>query len=91
MEWLEQLDSKEVKAWQELMVDYAYIPEDWEAARAQLFELLQHDQRSTNEEDARAYLSCCAESVCTTYPLPQLSETVTEFYSRFGMESSKEM
>ena len=91
MEWLEQLGSKEAKAWQELMIDYAYIPEDWETARAQLFAQLQQDQRSANEEDARAYLSCCAESVGTTYPLPQLSETVIEFYSRFGMESSKEM
>ena len=91
MDWLQKLDPTEAKAWQELMIDYAYIPEDWEEARAQLFELLQQDQRRTNEEDARAYLSCCAESVGTTYPLPQLSETVTEFYSRFGMESSKEM
>lgn len=91
MDWLQKLDSTEAKAWQDLMIDYAYVPEDWEEARAQLFALLQHDQRSTNEEDARAYLSCCAESVGTTYPLPQLSETVTEFYSRFGMESSKEM
>jgi hypothetical protein len=91
MEWLEKLDSQEAEAWQELMIDYAYIPEDWEEARTQLFALLQKDQRSTNEEDARAYLSCCAESVGTTYPLPQLSETVIEFYSRFGMESSKEM
>ena len=91
MDWLQKLDPTEAKAWQDLMIDYAYIPEDWEEARAQLFALLQQDQRSTNEEDARAYLSCCAESVGTTYPLPQLSETVTEFYSRFGMESSKEM
>ena len=91
MEWLQKLDSKEAKAWQELMIDYAYISEDWEAARAQLFALLQQDQRSTNEEDARAYLSCCAESVGTTYPLPQLSETVIEFYSRFGMERRKEL
>lgn len=91
MDWLQKLDSTEAKAWQHLMIDYAYVPEDWEEARAQLFVLLQKDQRSTNEEDARAYLSCCAESVGTTYPLPQLSETVTEFYSRFGMESSKEM
>jgi len=91
MDWLQKLDSTEAKAWQDLMIDYAYVPEDWEEARAQLFVLLQKDQRSTNEEEARAYLSCCAESVGTTYPLPQLSETVTEFYSRFGMESSKEM
>ena len=91
MDWLQKLDSTEAKAWQDLMIDYAYVPEDWEEARAQLFVLLQKDQRSTNEEEARAYLSCCAESVGTTYPLPQLSETVTAFYSRFGMESSKEM
>ena len=53
MDWLQKLDPKEAIAWQELMIDYAYIPEEWEAARAQLFAMLQQDQRSTKEEDAR--------------------------------------
>ena len=36
---------KGAEAWQELMIDYAYIPEDWEEARTQLFALLQKDQK----------------------------------------------
>ena len=89
MDWMEKLDSEEAKAWEELMVDYSYDPDDWNEARVQLLQMLKTDRRNASEGDMRSYLSCCAESVGSVHPLPDLKETVEEFYSRFGMENSK--
>ena len=51
MNWMEKLDSEETKAWQELMVDYAYDWDDWNEAREQLLQLLKIDHRDAAEAD----------------------------------------
>ena len=88
MNWLEKLVSEETKAWQELMVDYPYDSDDWNEAREQLLQLLKIDQRNSSEADLRSYLSCCAETVGSVHPLPDLKDTVNDFYLRYGMENS---
>ena len=69
MDWIDKLDSKNARAWEELMVDYLYDLDDWNEARVQLLQLLKNDQRNASESDLRAYLSCCAESavLCILY------------------------
>ena len=89
MEWLTNMDNTEAKAWEEIMIDYSYSSDDWQVARDQLLKRLQNDQKQATERDIRAYLSCCAESVGSAYPLPDLCDIVDEFYERFGMENSK--
>ena len=89
MDWIDKLDSKNARAWEELMVDYLYDLDDRNEARVHLLQLLKNDQRNASESDLRAYLSCCAESAGSVHPIPELKETVEEFYSRFGMENSK--
>ena len=88
MNWMEKLDSEETKAWQELMIHYAYDSDDWNEAREQLLQLLKIDHRDASEADLRSYLSCCAESVGSVHPLPDLKDTVNDFYLRYGMENS---
>ena len=88
MEWLTNMDKTEAKAWEELMIDYSYSMEDWQVARDRLLKQLRKDQNQATEKDIRAYLSCCAESLGSVHPLPDLCDTVDEFYERFGMENS---
>ena len=88
MEWLTNMDKTEAKAWEELMIDYSYSMEDWQVARDRLLKRLHNDQKQATEKDIRAYLSCCAESLGSVHPLPDLGDTVDEFYERFGMENS---
>ena len=88
MNWMEKLDPEDTKAWQELMVDYPYDSDDWNEAREQLLQILKNDQRNASEADMRSYLSCCAETVGSVNPLPDLKDTVNDFYLRYGMENS---
>jgi len=88
MNWMEKLNSEEAKAWQELMFDYPYDTDDLNEAREQLLQLLKIDHRDASEADLRSYLSCCAESVGSVHPLPDLKDTVNDFYLRYGMENS---
>ena len=88
MSWLDNISSQESKEWQEVMLAHAYDLEEWGDAREKLLKLLQNDQRKADEASLRSYISCCAESIGSVHPLPDLSEIVSEFYQKYGMESS---
>ena len=74
MEWLPNMDKTEAKAWEEIMIDYSYSLEDWQVARDRLLKRLHNDQKQATEKDIRAYLSCCAESLGSVHPLPDLCD-----------------
>jgi hypothetical protein len=88
MSWLDNIAPKESKEWQEVMLGYAFDVEEWGVARNKLLKLLQNDQRKADEASIRSYISCCAESIGSVHPLPDLAEVVSEFYQKYGMESS---
>ena len=88
MSWLDNISSQESKEWQEVMLAHAYDLEEWGDAREKLLKLLQNDQRKADEASLRSYISCCAESIGSVHPLPDLSEIVSEFYQKYGMENS---
>ena len=89
MSWLDNISPQESKEWQEVMLAHAYDLEEWGDAREKLLKLLQNNQRMADEASIRSYISCCAESIGSVHPLPDLSEIVSEFYQKYGMESSK--
>jgi hypothetical protein len=88
MSWLDNISPQESKEWQEVMLAHAYDLEEWGDAREKLLKLLQNDQRKADEASLRSYISCCAESIGSVHPIPDLSEIVSEFYQKYGMESS---
>jgi hypothetical protein len=87
--WLENIAPEESKEWQNVMLAHAFDVEDWGVARGKLLKLLQNDQRKADEASIRSYISCCAESIGSVHPLPDLAEVVSVFYQKYGMESSK--
>ena len=89
MSWLENIANKESRKWQEVMLANAYDLEEWGDAREKLLKLLQNDQKKSDEASLRSYISCCAESIGSVHPLPDLAEVVCEFYQKYGMENSK--
>ena len=89
MSWLDNISLQESKEWQEVMLAHAYDLEEWGDAREKLLKLLQNDERKADEASLRSYISCCAESIGSVHPLPDLAEVVSEFYQKYGMESSK--
>jgi hypothetical protein len=89
MSWLDNISPQESKEWQEVMLAHAYDLEEWGDAREKLLKLLQNNQRKADEASLRSYISCCAESIGSVHPLPDLSEIVSEFYQKYGMENSK--
>ena len=89
MSWLDNISPQESKEWQEVMLAHAYDLEEWGVAREKLLILLLNDQRKADEVSIRSYISCCAESIGSVQPLPELAEVVFEFYQKYGMESSK--
>jgi hypothetical protein len=88
MSWLDIISPQESNEWQEVILAYAFDVEEWGDAREKLLKLLQNDQRKADEVSIRSYISCCAESIGSVHPLPDLSEIVSEFYQKYGMESS---
>jgi hypothetical protein len=88
MSWLDNISPQESKEWQEVMLAHAYDLEEWGDAREKLLKLLQNNQRMADEASIRSYISCCAESIGSVHPLPELAEVVSEFYQKYGMESS---
>lgn len=88
MIWFDTISPKESKEWQEVMIAYAFDVEDWRDAREKLLKLLQNEQKKADEASIRSYISCCAESISSVHPLPDLSEIVSEFYQKYGMENS---
>tara|TARA_B100000941_G_C28436492_1_gene517240 strand:- start:150 stop:422 length:273 start_codon:yes stop_codon:yes gene_type:complete len=88
MTWLSEMTVKEARSWEDLMVDYSYDSFEWKEARDRLIFLLSTDGKKSSEEEIRSYLACCAESVGSIHPLPELVEVVSDFYLEFGMENS---
>lgn len=88
MTWLSDMDAKEARSWEDLMVDYSYDTDEWKVARNRLLFLLSKDNKESSEAEIRSYLSCCAESIGSLHPLPELEEVVADFYLQFGMENS---
>ena len=84
MSWLENIADKESRKWQEVMLAHAYDLEEWGDAREKLLKLLQNDQKKSDEASLRSYISCCAESLGSVHPLPDLGEVVFEFYQNMG-------
>ena len=89
MSWLKNIANEQSKEWQEVMLAHAYDLEEWGDAREKLLKLLQNNQKKADEASIRSYISCCAESLGSVHPLPDLSEVVSEFYQKYGMENSK--
>jgi hypothetical protein len=89
MSWLDIISPQESKEWQEVMLAYSFDVEEWGDARDKLLKLLQNDQKKADEASIRSYISCCAESIGSVHPLPDVAEVVSEFYQKYGMESSK--
>jgi hypothetical protein len=88
MHWLDNISPQESKEWQEVMLGHAFDVEEWRVARENLLKLLKNDLRKADEGSIRSYISCCAESIGSVHPLPDLAEVVSEFYQKYGMESS---
>ena len=88
MSWLNIISSEESKEWQEVMLYLSFDLGEWEKARFKILELLQNDRRTADEASIRSYISCCAESIGSVHPLPDLGDIVNEFYQKYGMESS---
>lgn len=88
MTWLTDMDAKEARSWEDLMVDYSYDTDEWKVARDRLLFLLSKDSKKSSEAEIRSYLACCAESIGSLHPLPELEEVVADFYLQFGMENS---
>ena len=76
-EWLAAIDSS------------SFGPEEWEEAAQFLLEKLHSDKLQASFTEIKEYLSCCAQSVIGSYPLPSLVEIVTEFYELYGLDSAK--
>lgn len=85
-----ELNQTEKKKWGEEMLQHSFDEDDWMKARSSLIQLLFNDRKVANEEAVRSYISCCAEASSGTYPLPQLTDLVTDFYNQYGMESARE-
>ncbi len=86
MKTLGELSEVEQEAWHQVMLDHAFDHEDWERARTRLIGLLAQAGKIARESSMRSYLSCCAEAVSVSTPLPDLAEALEDFYLRCGME-----
>ncbi len=85
---ISELTEVERYEWYETMTHYAFDLKDWEDARTLLISYLFKDRKTAEESEIRSYLTCCAESVSGSTPLPNLSSTLSEFYIKFGMEET---
>lgn len=88
MNSISQLSQEEQKAWYETMTEHSFDELEWEDARKTLLRLLDQENRQAEEAAIRAYVSCCAEAVSGSMPLPSLSSIVEDFFSRYGMEEA---
>jgi hypothetical protein len=89
MDWLTTLDKIEAKKWEDVFINYSFDLEEWTVARETLLALIDKDKKIASELHIRSYMTCCAESVSTTHPIPDLVEVINEFYGRFGMDNAK--
>ena len=84
------MSEEEADAWGLVMLGHAFEEREWKEGRARLQELLDADGKRTEESSLRSYLSCCAESVGGSHPLPSLASLVEELYEAYGMENAKD-
>ena len=89
-DWLSEMSKEEADAWGEIMLGHAFEERDWKDGRARLQELLETDGKRADESSLSSYLSCCAESVGGSHPLPSLASLVEELYVTYGMENAKD-
>ena len=89
MDSITKLPSEEQAQWHEVMLAHSYDFEDWDEARSCLVKLLHHQNQKATESAFRSYVSCCAEAVSRSHPLPNLTTTVEDFYQKYGMESAE--
>ena len=89
MDRKENLSKSEIEKWGDKMLQYSFDEEEWFVARDTLIRILSSDQLHADESSIRSYLSCCAEAVGGTFPLPTLSDSVVEFYQQYGMDSAQ--
>ena len=89
MNSISELYKEEQAEWHEIMLAHTYDFQDWDLARSCLLKLLHHQNQVASESAVRSYISCCAEAVSGTYPLPSLTTTVEDFYQKYGMESAE--
>jgi hypothetical protein len=71
------------------MLQHSFDEEEWFVARDSLICILSSDQKHADENSIRSYISCCAEAVGGSFPLPSLSDSVVEFYNQYGMDSAQ--
>ena len=76
------------KDWLAAIDASSFGPEEWEGAARVLLAKLEDDKLHAPFDEITEYLSCCAQSVVGTYPLPRLEEIAAEFYDRHGMEKA---
>ena len=88
MNSISELNQGEQKAWYETMTEHPFDQQEWEDARKTLLRLLDQENRQAGEPAIRAYVSCCAEAVSGSMPLPILSSIVEDFFTRYGMEEA---
>jgi hypothetical protein len=86
--WLSKLREEDINSWGKVMLAHPFEERDWQDARARLLELLKADGKQAEEGPLRSYLSCCAESVGGSHPLPPLRSLVEELYGAYGMENA---
>jgi hypothetical protein len=89
-DWLSEMSNEEADAWGETMLAHAFEEREWKSGRDRLQELLEADGKRADERSLRSYLSCCAESVGGSHPLPSLASLVEELYGAYGMENAKD-
>ena len=90
MEFNKEIDKVDLKEWGEVMLQHSFDQDEWIEARITLLNLLSSDQKVAKESAIRSYLSCCAEAVGATHPLPSLKDSLIELYQQYGMEESSE-
>ena len=89
MDRKENLSVTEIEKWGDKMLQHSFDEEEWFVARDSLIRILSSDQKHADENSIRSYISCCADAVGGSFPLPSLSDSVVEFYQQYGMESAK--
>ena len=76
------------KDWLTAIDASSFGPEEWEGAARVLLAKLEDNKLHAPFDAITEYLSCCAQSIVGTYPLPGLEEIAAEFYNRHGMEKA---
>ena len=87
MSWDVELSLEERRKWGEEILQHSFDENEWQQARSALLNLLASENLHAEENSIRSYISCCAEAVGSSYPLPSLKKTVIEFFQEHGMDN----